>query len=417
VIPAGVAVLNTQSDSGWLGYALDRSRGRVGIIGLGDRVLLLGRQSANLATLFAYASAESGLSLAILDVDGSVSPEVHGYFRIFDYRSMLYEAFHLEGEDATHGQLVAAAYTAALDLTSEEEAILGAALQKLSEQNDLATPSSLFDALGGVEGFRGFYVDKLKGRIGALKLLESTRVESFDQLMEGKTMVSFGSAPYPQASELAASLFIAKILHLLSVTETRPDCLLITGAHRLFRNLVRLQHSGRLTTQLLEAPIPLVLASSIPALLNDRLVKSMAVRIYTSEAWNALKDWRQAPVLANSYTICDDRSGASLGFVPRYITPKRSTMRLSLPTGLGRANPQLTRTILEEIIRYDLANRQSVVSYLAATFLAVDVGSEIDRLHSEGYLILEPKQDGSGPRILAFTVTQSGRRLLEELAK
>jgi hypothetical protein len=380
-------------------------------------VLLLGRQSGDLAALFAYAGAEAGLRLTVLDVDGSVSPEVHGYFKLFDYRSLLYEAFHLEGEDAAHGQLVAAAYTAALDLTSEEEAILGAALQKLSEQNDLATPSSLFDALGGVEGFRGFYVDKLKGRIGALRLLETTRVESFDQVMDGGTMLLFDSAPYPQASELTADLFIAKVLHLLNTSERRPDGLLITGGHRLFRNLTHSQHSGRLIAHLLEAPIPLVLASSIPALLNERLAESMVVRIYSSEAWNSRKDRRQSAALAYSYTICDDRSGASMGFVPRFIKPERSATGPLLLRHSGRASPELTRTILQEISRYDLANRQSVVSYLTPTFLAVDVGAEIDRLHSGGYLILEPKQDGSGPRILAYTVTESGRRLLQELAK
>jgi len=409
--------MEPQERSGWLGYALDRSRGKIGTGGLGDRVLLLGRRARDLATLMAYAYAESGKKIVLLDVDGSISLEIRGYFKVFDYRSLLYEAFHLEGEDAAHGQLVASAYSGALDLTSEEEAILGAALQKLSEQNDLATPSSLFDALGGVEGFRGFYVDKLKGRIGALKLLETTRVESFDVLMDGGSMVCFDSAPYPQASELTAGLFIAKILYLLDTSERRPDGLLITGTHRLFRNLTRSQHSGRLIAHLLETPITLVLASSIPTLLNDKLAESMPVRIYSSEAWNARRDWRQAAAVAYSYTICDDRSGALIGFVPRCVRPKPSTAGSLLPRPSGKASPELTRTILEEVSRYDMANRQSVVSYLAPTFLAVDVGAEIDRLHSEGYLILEPKQEGSRPRILAYTVTESGRRLLRELAQ
>ena len=104
-----------------------------------------------------------------------------------------------------HGQLVASAYIAALDLAPEEEAILGAALQKLSKQNDMATPSSLFDVLGSVEGFRGFYVDKLKGRVGSLKLLETTIVENFGPIMGGGALVSFASPPYPQAAALAFS--------------------------------------------------------------------------------------------------------------------------------------------------------------------------------------------------------------------
>ena len=407
--------MEKHEETGWLGYALDRSRGQIGIGGLGDRVLLLGREAGDLATLMAYAYAESGKKMVLLDLDGSISPDIRGYFRAFDYSSMLYEAFHLEGEGSAHGQLVASAYSAALDLTSEEEAILSAAMQKLSEQNDLATPSSLFDALGGVEGFRGFYVDKLKGRIGALKLLETTRVESFDELMYGGTMVSFDSAPYPQASELTGCLFIAKILHLLDTSERRPDGLLITGTHRLFKNSTRLQHGGRLIAHLLETPITLVLASPIPALLNEKLAESVAVRIYSSEAWNGRKGWKQAAVPAHSFTICDDRSGASMAFAPRFVRPRRSTEGSLLLRHSAKASPELTRTILEEISRYDMANRQSVVSYIAPTFLAVDVGAEVDRLHSEGYLILEPKQAGSGPKVLAYTVTESGRRLLREL--
>ena len=402
-------------NSGWLGYALDRSQGEVGIGSLGERVLILGRRAGDLSTLLAFAGADAGIRLTILDIAGSISPEVHGYFRAFDYRSMLYEAFHLEGEDATHGQLVASAYTAALDLTAEEEAILSAALQKLTEQNDLATPSSLYDALGGVEGFRGFYVDKLKGRIGSLKLLETTQVEDFGELMRGGAIVSFVSAPYPQAGELAAALFVAKILHLLSSKGARPDTLLITGAQRLFRNLPRYEHRGRLMDHLLGARLPLVLATAIPALLDDRMVEAMEVRVYSSEAWNARRNWKQPTALASSYVICDDRTGGVTGFVPRFVRPKRAPTPAYLPTPPNGGNLELTKTILEEVDRFESANRQSVVSYLAPLFLAVDVGAELDRLHSEGYLILEPKQDGSGPKILAYTVTESGRRLLKGL--
>jgi hypothetical protein len=408
--------MNATGSSSWLGYPLDRSQPRVGIHGLGDRILLLGRQAGSLASLFAYASAEAGPKLAVLDLDGSISPEVQGYFRSFDHRSMLYEAFHLEGEDPTHGQLVASAYAAALDLSPEEEAILSAAMQKLSEQNDLAAPSALYDALSGVEGFRGFYVDKLKGRIGSLRSLDSARNGSFDLLMAGGTYVSFASAPYPQAADLAAALFIAKVLHLLTVSGSHPDALMVTGSHRLFKGPARFQHEPKLLAHLLEARVSLILSSPLPALLSDRLIESMQVRVYSSEAWNGHKNWKQPAALACSYTICDDRTGVSIGFVPRFVRPRRQAADVqSRPP--ERASPELTRTILEEISKFDSANRQSVVSYLSPQFLAADIGAEIDRLHSRGCLVLEPKQEGSGPKILAYTVTELGRRLLQGLSK
>ena len=408
------AALNA-TNSGWLGYALDRARGKVGVDRLGDRVLLLGRKAGDLATLLAYAYAEAGARPIILDVDGSVSPQVGGYFQTYDYRSMLYEAFSVEGDDAVHGQLVSAAYAAALDLTAEEESIFSAALQKVSDQNDLATPSALYDVLGGVEGFRGFYVDKLKGRVGSLAHLDTSRAEPFDLLTRGGGLVNFASAPYPQASELAAALYVAKLLYLSGSRVANGAPLMLTGAHRLFRDISRFQHSGRLLASLLEARFSLVLSATLPALLSGRLVESMPVRVYSSEAWNARRDSKQALAVASSFVVCDDRSGASFGFVPRFVRPKGgAAVPPSVPPA---ANPELTRTILEEVAKFEAANRQSIVSYLSPQFLAADVGAELARLHSLGHLILEPKQAGSGPRVFAYTVTESGRRLLQELSR
>lgn len=405
--------MNARED-GWLGYATDGSRNRLNVRDLGDRVLLLGRGAPEMATLFAFAAAEGGLNYAVLDLDGSIAEGVQGYHRCSDYRSLLYEAFHLEGEDAAHGQLVASAYAAALDLTTEEESILSASLQVLSEQNDLAAPAALYEVVGAAEGFRGFYVDKLKGRIGALKHLDSTRADDFQELMRGGSLVTFASAPYPRAADLAACVCIAKMLYLLARQDVRPDALMLTGAHRLFRALTRYQHSGKLIAHLLEARIPLILSSPLPAFLNDRLSDSMSVRVYSSEAWNSRRGWKRAPAPPSSYTVCDDRSGRSFGFAPRFIRPRRNTAAgVPFPS---RASSELTRTILEEISRYDAANRQSVVSYLAPDFLPADVGAEIDRLHSGGYLVMEPKRDGPGPRVLAYTVTEAGRRLLRELS-
>ena len=166
----------------------------------------------------------------------------------------------------------------------------------------------------------------------------------------------------------------------------------------------------------LEAKAGLVLATPLLAFLNDRLAESMPVRVYSSEAWNARKTWKEAAALAFSYTICDDRSGASAGFIPRFVRPRRAGAPSFTPGPGGVSSPELTKTILEEVGRFESANRQSIVSYLTPLFLAADVGAEVDRLHSGGYLVLEPKQVGSGPKILSYTVTEEGRRLLQGLA-
>jgi hypothetical protein len=401
----------------WLGYTSAGERVRLGLGELGSRVLLLGSGAGALSTLFAFAGREAGSRTVVVDLDGSVDPGVQGYFRRVDYRALLYDAVHLQGEDCTHGQLVSSAYSTALDLSGDEESIIGAALQKLSEQNDLAGPTSLFDALGAVEGFRGFYVDRLKGRIGALKMMSATQADEVKGLLAGRMYIGFASAPYPLAAELAAALILAKLLYLMAGSSERPGSLIVTGTQRLFKNTRRLQHGDRLLASLLEAPVPIVLASPLPALLDSRLVDSVPVRAYSCEAWNAARSMRQLTALPGSFVICDDRSGASETFFPRFVrNASRAGGEREAPIH-APADPDLTRSILEEISRYDTANRQSVVSYLTPLFLAADVEGELTRLQELGHLIVEPKKADSGSSILAYTVTESGRMRLEELRK
>ncbi|MDE1853395.1 MAG: hypothetical protein KGI38_06570 [Thaumarchaeota archaeon] len=127
-----------------------------------------------------------------------MADRLSGYFDTFDYRSFLYDSFRLEEQEAWHSQLAAAAYTVALDLTSEEEAIVNSAMQAVASDGTLLSPVSLHDVMGKVEGFRGFYVDKLNGRIGSPRLFDAVDDQGFDRLMRGNAIVSFHRAPYPQ---------------------------------------------------------------------------------------------------------------------------------------------------------------------------------------------------------------------------
>lgn len=407
--------MNASRTATWLGFARDGGRVEIRLQDLGGKVLLLGQRAQDLAALVAFAAAEAGESLTIFDIDGSVGNRVSGYFQSFDYRSFLYEAFHLEGQDARHGQLIAAAYAAALDLTYEEEAILNSALQVIVAQDNMASPPVLFDALGKVEGFRGFYVDKLKGRMGSLKLMDATRVEEFSKLLDGNVYVSFAGAPYPQAAELAAALFLAKIIALLPTSDRRPDALMVTGAHRLFKSVTHAQHGIRLMVHSLEVEIPLALASDQPALLSKQLVDLVPVKIYSSDAWNAAKDRREPSMLPSSFVIDDGRLGTSVEFVPRRVEFRKSIP--STPSTTASPNTDLARLILEEIDRFDTPTRESVVAYLSAEHLRVDIESELDRLYAKGDITLETKEEGSDPAIFAYTLTDSGKRLLKELRR
>ena len=235
-----------------VGYTHGGERATLDVGNPGSKILLLGSRATELAVLAALSAKEAGAAPVVFDLAGSVARSLSGHLDTYDFRSFLYDSFRLEEPEAWHAQLAASAYAQALDLTSEEEAILNAAMQVVASDSTLLSPISLHDVMGKVEGFRGFYVDKLNGKIGALRLFDSVDDQDFGRLMAGSLIVDFHLAPYPQAAELAAALFLAKMLVIAHSKGRSSGFLLLTEAHRIFRASPRPAHSNRLLSHVLE---------------------------------------------------------------------------------------------------------------------------------------------------------------------
>lgn len=396
----------------WVGHSWRGGRTTLDLGGPGSKVLLLGSRANDMAALASISAKEAGTKPVVLDLGGSLARSLSGHFATYDYRSFLYDAFRLEAPEAWHSELAAAAYTAALDLSSEEEAIITSALQATLSEGGLASPVAIYDVMGKVEGFRGFYVDKLKGRIGSLRLFDAVDDRTFGTLMAGDSLVDFHGSPYPMAAELAASLFIAKILALAYATGKGEASLILTSAYRVFRASPRLTHGSRLLNQLLGWPGPLFFASDQVHALTPQLLQACPVRIYSSDAWHSSPGC-SGRTLSGTYVLQDGRTDRRERFVPRRIAAKTADY---VPSKAARfASPTLTLTILETVEKFPLSTRESLVQYLAPEFLASDAGPELTNLQSQGHLILEPKDSGVGPRVFAFTLSEKGRKLLEEL--
>jgi hypothetical protein len=407
----------------WLGYAPTGGRVSVRHDELKGKLLVAGHAADDVASLLAYACQEVGLKVLILDTDGHITERVSGYFETYDYTCFLYDAFQLEEEDGPrHSQLIAAAYTAAMDLSSEEEAIMNAAMQKLTMQDTRASPVVLFDALEGVEGFRGFYIDKLKGRIGALKFLESAENGSFRSLLSlGSSIVSFRSAQYPQAMEVAAAAFVAKLLTMLPSARSKPDLVIMNDVHRLFRANPRPQHVNRLLGELLDASITVVLVSDQSHALSQALQDGFPSKILSSDAWNegAEGRWKgnsREPILPNACVIADGHFGHQRTFIPRLFEVKTSEPRKG-PGVVEQmpADDKLTALILDDVRQFDASTRASLIEFLSGDYGAESVKHELDRLESQGHIKLESKPVRSGDPMLVYTLTASGQRLLEML--
>lgn len=398
----------------WVGYGHDGGRATLDLGGPGSKVLLLGSQSADLAALTALAAKESGAFPIVLDLNGSLATRLSGHLDTYEYRSFLYDSFRLAEPETWHSQLAAAAYSVALDLSSEEEAIINSAMQLVASEGTLLSPHSLHDVMGKVEGFRGFYVDKLNGRIGALRLFDAVDDQGFNRLLRGNLIVDFHRAPYPQAAELSCALFIAKLLAMAHAGADQTGFLIVTDVHRIFRASPRPLHSNRLLSHLLEWPATAVMSSSQETYLNPTLFQSCPVRVYSSDAWHS-QPRRSARVLSGTFVLHDRRSDRSQTFVPRRISTKTADYAPARP---GRFfSPELTRTVLQEIERFPLGTPESIVQFIAPEFLPGDISSALSGLEKQGHIILEPKDSGSGGRVFCYTLTDDGRKLLEELRK
>jgi len=422
---------------------------------VGGRLLLLGGRANEIAALFAYASREAGLKPLILDVEGHLAPRVSGYFSTHRLADVLYDLYRMdEGKPMVHGELMASAYTAALDLTSEEEAIMDAAMQQLASQDNMASPPVVFDALSGVEGFRGFYVDKLKGRIGTLKSLDAADSSSLAQLLEYPegALVDMSGSVTQRASELGAALLIAKLVATIaSMPSTdRPSFVMINGAHRLFKALPRMQHGSRLLAAVLESRLTSVFASDQSQALNPLVPDACSTRILSADMWHLLDKERKRwsgpafsnsspsykplppsppPVLPNSFILALGYYGAVHPFVPRPFEAKASprlaatdealpgpTDAEAPPPSDRDIDPALTKRILQELKAYDSPSMQSLVSYLSAEFPKDAVQKAIDVLEKSGFVKLSPKEQKSGRTILSLEMTDKGAELLGRLA-
>ena len=396
----------------WVGYGHDGGVTTLDLGGPGSKALLLGSQSAELATLMALAAKDAGAAPMVFDLDGALANAISGHLGTFDYRSFLYDAFRLEEPESWHSQLAAAAYTVALDLSSEEEAIINSAMQVVASDGTLLSPVSLHDVMGKVEGFRGFYVDKLNGRIGALRLFDAVDDQAFDRLTRGNLIVDFHKAPYPQAAELACALFLAKVLAITHAKGSDGGLLILTDAHRVFRAAPRPMHSNRLLSHLLGWPGSAVLSSSQENQINPLLLQSCPIRVYSSDAWHSQR--RQVPkILPGTFLLHDRRSDRRQTFVPRRVMVKTADYASARP---GRyPTPELTKQLLEEIDRFPLSTPESIVQYIAPEFLPADVSAALSSLEKQGCLILEPKDSGSRVRFFSHSLSDKGRKLRQDL--
>jgi hypothetical protein len=411
-----------------LGYAPAGGRVSLRLDETKRRLLVGGQRADEIASLLAFAAREEDLRVLVLDLDGHISERVAGYLAPYDYTYFLYDAFELEpDEEARHSRLIAAAYTTAMDLDAEEEAILDSAMQHLASEDQLANPPVVFNALDKVEGFRGFYVQKLQGRFGALKHLLTAQNGSFSNLLAfSGAVISFRNALYPQAVEVAASIYLAKLLVAMRKSTAKPDMVIINDAHRIFRGVPRLRHANRLFTELMDLPVNVVLASDQMHALNPLVLDAFHVKVFSSDEWNRIAPQRRnagavEPILPSSFVIENNLFGHRKTFIARGFEHRGSeaiTGALQETESLDEPDPKIMGLVLEEVAMYAAPTRLSLIEFLSGGYGEDTIKRQLDLLQAHGYIRLEKKEvRRGGEAMLAYGLTEKGVRQLEALRR
>jgi len=397
----------------WLGFTRMGGRFEVTLDDLRGGMAVLGQGANLVAPLVAYACDQAGLRTLLLDMDGRVSPMVSGYIDRYDASFFIYDSMRIEENPVAHAQLLAGAYSTALDLSFEQEASLNAIAQIIANEGGVASPSSLADLIQSPDAARGRAVDRLRARLEALRSLNLVGEKGAVRKVVGKSAVlNFRSAGSPEAAETAVALFLAKLLAMMDGGDFEaPDVVILTEANRLFKDRPVFRKSQRFLTAFVSAPLPKVFASDAAYGLDKDYLDTCAVRVLSSAAWN--ESGRSGLVLTpNMFMFQNPTYGSSEVFVPREFEPRSGESRTGAPSAPS-AEGELAKRILEEIAGYEGATRASLVSFLSAEFDPDLVEKTFDRLQSEGHIaVARTERPGSGRTMQGLSLTEKGWAVL-----
>lgn len=403
-----------------LGYRSSAGRFELNTEDLRRGITILGQGAADLAALVAFACDEAGLRTLVLDIGGTVSGKLSGYIDSYELPHFLYDALRIdeEGTAATvHGQLAASAYSCALDLSFEQEGIINAAIQIIAAERGVASPAAVADLMVEKnDKFRGRPADRLISRLASLSSLNMVgEAGAVGALLKRSAVLSFVGAGQPEAVETAAALVIAKLLAILEsgeASQVLPDVVIIPQAGRLFRVRPVFRRTERLLASFVASPIPKVFASETMYGLDEHFEETGFIKVHSSAVWNASSQ-RDDVLLPNMFMVRNHPYGHDVAFVPREFEPRSRPPKGTEPVQPEAESADLISQMLLDIDSYEAPTRQSVVAFLSQAYDQGMVERTLDKLQSEGYVVVAQRDLKSGRPMSVLALTEKGRSLLE----
>ena len=403
--------MNAAKTSAWIGYRIMGGRLELGEGSLRNSIAILGKGAQEVAAAFVHSLLESSVRVGVVDIGGGLSSVMSGYVESFDASYVMHDSMLLGENGQLHARLLASAYSTVLNLPSEQEDLLNAALQESALEEGEASPMGIVPMIGVVEGFKGPEKVELSGRVASLRFIESTGEQgAVKKLLSSSFLVDFSGAKTGELAEASAAIFLAKLLSLADPS-VWPDVLVVTGAERLFRSFRVPRHSSYLRTCVVGAGLGVVFAADSGHALDQLLVEGSPLRLYSGEMWNEMKGDPRA--LPNMFVIQNFANDSVEAFVPREFEPKAKQGKEG--GAQASAGEEVERRILELVASSEAATRTSVVSVLSPEFPAGAVAGEVDRLQRDGCIAFVKFGQGRDSPSSVLVLMELGKKRLREL--
>lgn len=362
---------------------------------LAESVLFCGKNASLAACWLALECSRKDRKMVVVDLSGIATNTISGYLRTVDVVSFIPDVLKIPEGRIECASCVSSLLSNVLSLPKNQRLILRSAILQIARENGYVTPSSIFDTVDLVDGFKATEKEEVEGKVATFGQIEIFSGEaSLDSIVERSCIVSFSSLNNPHLEDFLACMLTSRVAMILH--EVPDSVVFITGAERLL-DFFSPARDIFFERYFLSGMHGKVLATSW--------------KNYQQHSWKAFVEISDSELPLGSLLF--EIGGRTTSYPIYAIIPERkvTTPERLIVEKVHEGN--IVHEILKAVSSSSTATRESIVSWLSAEYPRELVVQELDRLVTERFLVLT-RLDERG-KLLTLKLTELGKKELEEM--
>lgn len=362
---------------------------------LAESVFFCGKNASLAACWLALECSRKDRRIVVVDLSGIATDTISGYLRTLDVVSFIPDILKIPEGGIECASCVSSLLSNVLSLPRNQRLILRSAILQIARESGYVTPSSIFDTVDLIDGFRATEKEEVEGKVATFGQIEIFSGEAvLESIVESSCIVSFSSIKNPHLEDFLACMLTSRVAVMLHDV---PDAVLfITGVERLL-DFFSPARDIFFERYFLSGKHGKVLATSWANFQNN-----------SGKAFVEMSD--SGLPLGSLLVEIGGRSTSAPIFA---IIPDRKVTKPERLLVEKVQGGDIVHEILNAVSSSSNATRESIVSWLSAEYPRELVVQELDRLISERFLVLT-RLDERG-KLLALKLTELGKKELEEM--